>query len=51
MQKGETPIKFDEVGDFFYVIISGSVGIHIPNPKIKFFRENYNKYLRLLPWE
>jgi hypothetical protein len=41
MKEGEIPIQFNEIGDYFYVIISGKVGINIPNQQIKFWSDKY----------
>ena len=29
--------KYGDEGDFFYVIIEGKIGVHIPNPLIRFW--------------
>ena len=41
MKKDEIPVEFNQIGDYFYVIISGTVGINIPNPQIKFWNDKY----------
>ena len=51
MKTDENALEFDSIGDYFYVILDGAVGIHIPNPEIKLWRTRYEFFKKLKDWE
>ena len=48
---GENVINFDEVGENFYVILRGQVGVYIPNPMIDDWRDKNSEYKKLKQWK
>ena len=44
MSKNEDVVEYNTVGEHFYVILSGLVGIYTPNPMIENWREKYLEY-------
>jgi hypothetical protein len=50
MQALETVFEFGSEGKYFYIILSGEVGVNIPNPIIKNWKDKYAEYLDLKKW-
>ena len=47
---GEDVFKYGDVGDLFYIIVKGSVGVMIPNPKIHNWKRERKEFLQLEAW-
>ena len=48
---GENVVVFEEPGEHFFVILSGQVGVYIPNPLIKNWRSKHQEYTKLRDWK
>ena len=48
---GDKIIKYGEFGDRFYVLIKGSVSVHIPNPLIRHWQEKVKYKQDLIDWK
>ena len=49
-EQGKTVIKFGEPGDQFFVIIQGTLGVMIPNPSVKKWKANYQRWNKVQKW-
>ena len=49
-KEGENVFNYGESGDLFYIIVKGSVGVMIPNPKIANWKRERKEYDVLDEW-
>jgi hypothetical protein len=49
-KEGENVFNYGESGDLFYIIVKGSVGVMIPNPKITNWKRERKEYDVLDEW-
>ena len=50
MKSGQTVFEYDSQADYFYIIIQGSVGINVPNPLLKSWRDRWLRYQEIKKW-
>lgn len=50
MGAAEDVFLYGDRGETFYIIIKGMVGVRIPNPKIKDWKNSWNQYKELTKW-
>ena len=49
--KGTDVINYGEIGDKFYLVLSGFLGVYLPNPKVKEWNWAHSEYNKLLDWQ